>query len=110
MERSSLRTPPSLSLLPLRLVVAALTLGPAMLLGVLLFFDFGPKPGTPLLGDFMTFLGLGIGFGAIVINVALSILARKLARSSESDRGFAGFALSTIGGAVVFTFAAFFAT
>jgi hypothetical protein len=89
--------------------VAVLTLGPAVLLGVPFALGFGPKNDVPFLGDSVTFTAIGVGFMAIAVNQTLSILLRRWAARLDGDRVMVPFGIRTIGGAVAFTFAAFFA-
>ena len=94
-------------LLLFQILVAILTLGPVLFLGILFTFGFGPKHGVPFLGDFMTLAAIGVACIATVVNFGLSLTLRRGARG---DRAMVAFGIRTVGGAAIFTFATFFAS
>jgi len=94
-------------LLLFQILVAILTFGPVLFLGILFTFGFGPKHGVPFLGDFMTLAAIGVACIATAVNFGLSLTLRRGARG---DRAMVAFGIRTVGGAAIFTFATFFAS
>ena len=99
-----------MSLMPLQCFVVVLAIPPTLFLVMLLVFGFGPAADATVLGDYMTWTAIVVAAVAIIADIILSAVLRTMARRSSRAGGLSLLICRTIGGALLFIFAAFFAT
>ena len=104
------KLPSRMSLLPLQGLMVVLAIPPTLFLIMLLVFGFGPAADVPVLGDYMTWTAMAVASAAIIVDIVVSAVLRTMVRRSSHAGGLSWLVGRTIVGALLFIFAAFFAS
>ena len=110
MSAGSVKSVSRMSLMPLQCFVVVLAIPPTLFMVMLLVFGFGPAADATVLGDYMTWTAIVVAAVAVIVDIILSAVLRTMARRSSRAGALSLLICRTIAGALLFIFAAFFAS